>query len=60
MKTYSELRPARCILSERDTRRVLALLKNPPAANDRLMRVARAGLVVLPLAEAAEAIKRGS
>jgi hypothetical protein len=59
MKIHSELRlPAegdmgRRTLSERDTRRVFALLKNPPAANDRLVRAARAGFV-LPLAVAAE------
>jgi hypothetical protein len=45
-------------LSERDTLRVLALLENPPAANDRLMRAARAGFV-LPLAVTANALKRG-
>jgi hypothetical protein len=43
-------------LSERDTLCVLALLENPPAADDRLVRAARAGFV-LPRAGA---IKRGS
>ena len=50
---------ARNTLSERDSLRVLALLENPPAANDRLVRAARAGFV-LPPATAADALKRGS
>jgi len=33
----------RLTLSERDSLRVLALLENPPAAPDRLVRVAKAG-----------------
>jgi uncharacterized protein (DUF1778 family) len=33
-------------LSERDSLRVLALLENPPAAPDRLVRVARAGFTL--------------
>ena len=33
-------------LSERDSLRVLALLENPPAANDRLVRVAKAGFML--------------
>jgi uncharacterized protein (DUF1778 family) len=36
----------RLTLSERDSLRVLALLKNPPAANDRLVRAARAGFTL--------------
>ena len=43
-------------LSERDTRRVHTLLANPPAANDRLVRAAKAGFVLTP-AKAADAIK---
>jgi hypothetical protein len=64
MKTHSKLHlptesdSARRTLSESDTRRVFALLKNPPAANDRLVRAARAGFV-LPLAADADALKRG-
>ncbi len=34
----------RLTLSERDSLRVLALLENPPAAPDRLIQVAKAGL----------------
>jgi uncharacterized protein (DUF1778 family) len=34
----------RLTLSERDSLRVLALLENPPAAPDRLVRAAKAGL----------------
>ena len=49
---------SRTTLSERDSLRVLALLESRPAANDRLMRVAKAGFA-LPLATAADAIKRG-
>lgn len=45
-------------LSERDSLRVLAILENPPAANERLVHVAKAGFV-LPLATAANALKRG-
>jgi uncharacterized protein (DUF1778 family) len=33
-------------LSERDSLRVLALLENPPAAPDRLIRVAKAGFTL--------------
>ena len=33
-------------LSERDSLRVLALLENPPAAPDRLVRAARAGFTL--------------
>ena len=33
----------RVTLSERDSLRVLALLENPPAAPDRLVRAAKAG-----------------
>ena len=33
----------RVMLSERDSLRVLALLENPPAAPDRLVRAAKAG-----------------
>lgn len=33
-------------LSERDSLRVLALLENPPAAPDRLVRVAKAGFTL--------------
>ncbi len=33
----------RLALSERDSLRVLALLENPPAAPDRLVRAAKAG-----------------
>ncbi len=33
----------RLVLSERDSLRVLDLLENPPAASDRLKRVAKAG-----------------
>jgi uncharacterized protein (DUF1778 family) len=33
-------------LSERDSLRVLALLENPPAAPDRLVRVAKAGFIL--------------
>jgi uncharacterized protein (DUF1778 family) len=36
----------RFTLSERDSLRVLALLENPPAAPDRLVRVAKAGLTL--------------
>ena len=36
----------RAALSERDSLRVLALLENPPAANDRLVRAARAGFTL--------------
>ena len=36
----------RLTLSERDSLRVLALLENPPAANDRLVRAARAGFTL--------------
>ena len=49
---------SRTTLSERDSLRVLALLENPPSANDRLVCVAKAGFT-LPLATAADAIKRG-
>ncbi len=45
----------RATLSGRDFLRILSLLENPPAANDRLVRAAKAGFV-LPLAKAAEAI----
>jgi hypothetical protein len=44
----------RATLSERDSLHLLALLENPPAANDRLARAARAGFA-LPLATAADA-----
>ena len=33
-------------LSERDSLRVLAMLENPPAAPDRLVRVAKAGFIL--------------
>jgi len=33
-------------LSERDSLRVLALLENPPAASDRLVRAAKAGFTL--------------
>ena len=36
----------RITLSERDSLRVLALLENPPAAPDRLVRAAKAGLTL--------------
>ncbi|MDR3493669.1 MAG: DUF1778 domain-containing protein [Ancalomicrobiaceae bacterium] len=36
----------RLTLSERDSLRVLALLENPPAAPDRLVRVAAAGFTL--------------
>jgi uncharacterized protein (DUF1778 family) len=36
----------RFTLSERDSLRVLALLENPPAAPDRLVRVAKDGLTL--------------
>ena len=36
----------RLMLSERDLLRVLDLLENPPAAPDRLVRAARAGLTL--------------
>ncbi len=36
----------RLTLSERDSLRVLALLENPPAAPDRLVRIAKAGLTL--------------
>ncbi len=36
----------RLTLSERDSLRVLALLENPPKANDRLVRAARAGFTL--------------
>ena len=36
----------RLSLSERDSWRVLALLENPPAAPDRLVRVAKAGFTL--------------
>ena len=36
----------RLTLSERDSLRVLALLENPPAAPDRLVRAARAGFTL--------------
>jgi uncharacterized protein (DUF1778 family) len=36
----------RLTLSERDSLRVLALLENPPAASDRLVRAARAGFTM--------------
>jgi uncharacterized protein (DUF1778 family) len=35
-------------LSERDSLRVLALLENPPPANTRLVRAAKAGFVLAP------------
>jgi hypothetical protein len=35
-------------LSQRDSLRFLALLENPPAANDRLVRVAKAGFTLPP------------
>jgi uncharacterized protein (DUF1778 family) len=36
----------RLTLSERDSLRVLELLENPPAAPDRLVRVAKAGFTL--------------
>jgi uncharacterized protein (DUF1778 family) len=36
----------RLTLSERDSLRVLALLENPPAAPDRLVRAAKAGFTL--------------
>ncbi len=36
----------RFTLSERDSLRVLALLENPPAAPDRLVRAAKAGFTL--------------
>jgi uncharacterized protein (DUF1778 family) len=36
----------RVTLSERDSLRVLALLENPPAAPDALVRAARAGFIL--------------
>jgi uncharacterized protein (DUF1778 family) len=36
----------RMVLSERDSLRVLELLENPPAAPDRLVRVAKAGFTL--------------
>jgi uncharacterized protein (DUF1778 family) len=36
----------RMVLSERDWLRVLELLENPPAAPDRLVRVAKAGFTL--------------
>jgi uncharacterized protein (DUF1778 family) len=36
----------RLTLSERDSLRVLALLENPPAAPDRLVRTAKAGFTL--------------
>ena len=33
-------------LSERDSLRVLDLLENPPAAPDRLVRIAKAGKIL--------------
>ena len=36
----------RLTLSERDSLRVLDLLENPPSANDRLIRAARAGFTL--------------
>ncbi len=36
----------RLTLSERDSLGVLALLENPPKANDRLVRAARAGFTL--------------
>ena len=36
----------RLTLSERDSLRVLDLLENPPAANERLIRAARAGFTL--------------
>jgi len=44
-------------LSECDSLRVLALLENPPAANDRLARVAKAGFL-LPTPPTTDAPKR--
>ncbi len=51
----AENNTAQRALSKRDTRRVLALLANPPAANARLVRAAKAGFV-LPRAKSADAI----
>jgi len=43
-KAEAEIAEAeRLALSERDSMRVLALLEDPPAAADRLVRVAKAG-----------------
>ena len=50
---------ARRVLSERDTRRVLALLENPPTANGRLVRAAKAGFA-LPPATVGDALTRGT
>ena len=36
----------RIALTQRDSLRVLALLENPPKANDRLTRAAKAGFVL--------------
>ncbi|MHB8886198.1 MAG: type II toxin -antitoxin system TacA 1-like antitoxin [Methylovirgula sp.] len=36
----------RLVLSERDSLRVLDLLENPPAASERLKRVAKAGFTL--------------
>jgi uncharacterized protein (DUF1778 family) len=44
-QAQADIRDAeRLVLSERDSLRVLALLENPPAAPDRLVRAAKAGL----------------
>ena len=48
---------SRTTLSERDSLRVLALLENPPAANERIVRVAKAGFV-LPATPIIDAPKR--
>ena len=45
------------VLSERDASHVLALLENPPAAPDRLVRAAKAGFV-LPISNATDGNKR--
>ncbi len=45
-------------LSERDSVRVLSLLKTPPGANDRLVRVAKAGFVLPPPVPTTDAPKR--
>jgi uncharacterized protein (DUF1778 family) len=44
-QAQADIRDAeRLVLSERDSLRVLALLENPPAAPDRLVRAAKVGL----------------
>ena len=45
-KVLPQAEAERLTLSERDSLRVLALLENPPAAPDRLVRAARAGFTL--------------